>query len=179
MTEETVPNKENSDDNNKESTNAMEGVLNALDRVTSSIARKSGTAGVHENARPKRIPVSGNRDILSVHGKEKGFVYRWVNDKGNAIAKFKAAGYEPVTHTVTVGQLSVNATDQKGGIISVNVGGSTTAFLMRIKEEWYKEDQAAKQVDIDAMSEDIYRTLNDKEDGKYGSVSIQSRKSTF
>lgn len=167
MTDETVTNVGDSDSPEKSTADET-----ATTRKDASIARKAGTEELHNQRRPQRVPVSGNRDILSVTGKEPGFVYRWVNDRGHSIAKFQAAGYEHVTHEVVVGQLSVNGAEQKGGVTTINVGGATTAYLMRIREDWYNEDQAAKQADVDAMSEDIYRTLNNKEDGRYGNVDI-------
>ena len=42
-------------------------------------------------ARVTRTPISG-RNVLTVQGKEPGYVYRIVNDSGDRIAQFQAAG---------------------------------------------------------------------------------------
>ena len=47
-------------------------VQRTADKVTDQTSRA---------ARPgKRVPVSGNRDVTTVHGLEKGYRYRWVLD---------------------------------------------------------------------------------------------------
>lgn len=117
----------------------------------------------------KRVPVSGNRDILTVHGKEDGFVYRWVNDNDNRVQRFLDAGYDFVEHDVNVGTKSVDNTDTSIGRVSKNVGRGVTSYLMRIDEDWYKEDQDAKQKTVNASE----ASLNKPGDGQYGNVKIE------
>jgi hypothetical protein len=120
-----------------------------------------------------RVPVSGNRDVLTVKGKEDGYVYRWVNDTDDRLYKFEQAGYEHVDHDVKVGISSVNKGNSVGKTVSKNVGKGTTSHLMRIKQEWYDEDQNAKQKQISETEAVMKRQLNSGIDGQYGKVKIE------
>ena len=122
----------------------------------------------------KRIPVSGHRDILTVHGKEDGYVYRWVNDENGRIDRLKAAGYELVDHDVDVGQRTVDTSKGTSSVVSKYVGQGVTSYLMRTKAEYYEEDQAAKNKAIDESEADMKRTLNSKQNGTYGKVEFEN-----
>lgn len=142
-------------------------------RAKASQVRTSGTEGTKRAERQrKRVPISGDRDILTVIGRDPKFVYRLVNDIDNRIQRFQDAGYDFVTHEVQIGDAGVQSSDNKGGVVTVNVRGGIVAYLMRIKREWYEEDQAAKQADLDASQEELYRELNSTDNGRYGNVSI-------
>lgn len=92
-----------------------------------------------------RTPV-GQRNVLTVHGKEEGYVYRVVNDRGDRVPQFEDAGYEIVEAAkVRVGDKRVNRVAPSGSKAEVSVGGGDKAFVMRIKKEWYDEDQAKKE----------------------------------
>jgi len=120
----------------------------------------------------KRIPVGEARNILTVQGKEKGFVYRWVNDVDNRITEFKQAGYDHVVDdSLDIGSDDVKQGSVVGKTISKSVGQGVTAYLMRIKEEWYKEDQQAKLSKVDS-SEELIRANVNKITGRYGKVEI-------
>lgn len=96
-------------------------------------------------ARVSRTPV-GQRNVLTVHGKEEGYVYRVVNDRGDRVPQFEDAGYEIVEASkVRVGDKRVNRSAPVGAKAEVSVGGGDKAFVMRIKKEWYDEDQAKKE----------------------------------
>lgn len=95
--------------------------------------------------RTARTPV-GQRNVLTVHGKEEGYVYRVVNDRGDRVPQFEDAGYEIVEAAkVRVGDKRVNRVAPSGSKAEVSVGGGDKAFVMRIKKEWYDEDQAKKE----------------------------------
>ena len=97
------------------------------------------------SGRPTRTPV-GRRNILSVKGKEAGYEYRIVNDEYDRIDAFKEAGWEVVSNSdVSVGDKRVGNSTTPGSAAQVNVGGGNKAVVMRIKKEWYDEDQATKQ----------------------------------
>ena len=123
--------------------------------------------------KPRRTPVSGQRDILTVDGKEKGYSYRWVNDKDGRIEKFKDAGYEVVSHDVEVGQGAANKASTVGSVKSKGVGQGTTAILMRIKDEWYEEDQQSKQRDINEREASMMSPS--RREGQYGNISIERK----
>ena len=119
--------------------------------------------------RVKRVPVGGPRNILTVAQKDPNFVYRWVNDVPGRIAAFKEGGYEVVTSDNEVGDKTVDRGSKLGSAITKSVGGQITAVLMRIPKEWYDEDQAAKQKEVDILE----ATMRDQSQrGDYGSVKV-------
>ena len=120
------------------------------------------------SARPKRTPISG-RNVLTVKGKEVGYEYRIVNDSGDRIEMFKDAGWELVdSKDVTVGDRRVDRTTSEGSKAQVSVGQGTKAFVMRIPKEYYDEDQAAKNKQIDALEESMKKQALSA--GDYGDI---------
>lgn len=95
--------------------------------------------------RAKRTPING-RNVLNASGKEPGFKYRFVNDMGDRVESFKERGWELVDSTaVKLGDRRVDLGSVLGSKAQVSVDKSgTKAFLMRIPEDWYEEDQAEK-----------------------------------
>ena len=76
---------------------------------------------------------------------DENFQYRFVNDVGSRISNFKAAGYEFVEDPeIDVGDSRVFDPSSEGSAKVVTSNDGTKAYLMRIKKEWYNEDQAAK-----------------------------------
>jgi len=124
----------------------------------------------------KRVPVSGNRDILTVEGKDPAFSYRWILDgdeSGQRIQKFQRAWWEFVRSDDgqhTVGQDMVYQTDNVGSIIRVPAGSGKFYYLMRIPKEYYEEDQKAKQADITDREQAITQT--DSDNGQYGDIKL-------
>lgn len=57
-------------------------------------------------------------------------------------------------------------------MVSMQVGGNTTAYLMRISREWYDEDMDKHAQSIDKGEADMKRTLNSGANGTYGKVDI-------
>ena len=115
-----------------------------------------------------RIPVSGNRNILTVEGKEEGFVYRWVLDIGNRVAKFKRGGWEVVSHDVEVGDARVATPSPTGSVVEAVSGGDRKLVLMRISELYYKEDQAAKESELSSLE----TSMGKSQEGGYGKIDI-------
>lgn len=118
-----------------------------------------------KNVRPTRTPINGARQILSVKGKEPGYEYRIVNDEGDRVALLQEQGYEIVTDKdVKIGDRRIANPTQEGTPAKVSVGGGVQGYLMRIKKDWYEEDQAAKQKQVneteEAMQKDA-RKLSD------------------
>ena len=78
--------------------------------------------------------------------KDPNYVYRFVNDTGSRIANIQAAGYEIVKDDeLTVGDSRVFDPSDLGSGKKVTSNDGTVSYLMRIKKEYYEEDQAAKQ----------------------------------
>lgn len=136
--------------------------------------------------KPQRVPVSGIRDIMTVHNKDPDYSYRWVNDRnedGSRIARFKRGGYEFARQEdggdkYMIGQEAVYKSEKNGSLIRLRVGPETHAYLMRIKKEWFDEDQAAKSKDIRSVEDQIRRTgTSTGEDfEQYGDVDIDSKR---
>ena len=124
--------------------------------------------------RPTRIPVSGRRDVLTVaeSDKDPNFVYRWVNDSKGNINRYLEGGYELVNDDLEIGDDNIDRPTNLASVVSKGVGGGITAYLMRIKREWYEEDRAAFATRVNESEEDMKRTLNSGKDGTYGNVSI-------
>jgi len=119
----------------------------------------------------KRVPL-GTRNILTAP-KKPGFVRRFVNDKGDRIENFKAAGWNLVDETVQVGDPKIGKASSLGSLVNPHVGGGQKALLMEIPEEFYNEDKAAAQAKITRIENEIKR--NSKipgKDGLDGQVSI-------
>jgi len=120
--------------------------------------------------RPIRVPL-GTRNVLTAP-KRKGYVRRFVNDEKDRINQFEEAGYNIVHDDVQVGDPNAGQETQIGSITNKAVGAGTRAVLMEIKEEWYQEDQKAKQDRISVGENDMKRKLNEKKAGHYGEVKI-------
>ena len=120
------------------------------------------------SGRVRRTPV-GARNVLTVGGKDPNYEYRIVNDEGDRIEQFKAAGYDVVSGSdVTVGDRRINKASAEGSAATVSVGGGVKAVVMRIRKDWYLEDQQAKAEQI-AATEAATKTdaLNGSDYGKF------------
>jgi hypothetical protein len=131
------------------------------------MSRTAATVGT----RPKRTPI-GQRNVLSVSGKEEGYVYRIVNDTADRIQQFIDAGYELVdAGAVRVGDKRVNTATPEGTKAQVSVGKGDKAFVMRIKDEYFKEDQAAKAAEINRLEQTMKQKASGTAD--YGALDIK------
>lgn len=120
--------------------------------------------------RVTRTPL-GKRNVLTVTGKEAGYEYRFVNDESDRIQTFLDAGWEIVEKKeVRVGDKRVGVAAPEGTAATASVGQGKTAYVLRIPEEWKKEDEAEKQRLVDqseaAMKD---KTLNGAD---YGDVAL-------
>lgn len=119
--------------------------------------------------RVKRNPIAG-RNRLSVHNKDDNYVYRIVNDVDDRIDAFKENGWEPVLAKDTkIGDKRVETSGPTGSVAEISVGNDTKAIVMRIKKEWFEEDQKTKQAQVDAIEQTM------KEDAlrdNYGNLSL-------
>jgi len=121
------------------------------------------------SGRVQRVPV-GTRNVLTVAGKEPGYEYRIINDSGDRVQEFLDAGYELVKeNSVKVGDKRVNKASSEGTVSQISVGQGQKAFVVRIKKEWYDEDQAAKQQKVNELEAS---TKAKALDGTYGKLEI-------
>lgn len=119
----------------------------------------------------RRASINGVRNILTVNGKDPGYEYRFVNDEGDRIAQFQEMGYEIVSDDkITVGDRRIANPTKEGTPTQIAVGGGNTAFLMRIKKEWYDEDQAKKQSQVKELEKSMKTEARNSAD--YGKLEI-------
>ena len=136
---------------------------------------KSRMERVEENARPARVPLFDQpRNILTVAGKKPGYEYRWFNDYDNRIERAKLGGWEHVTYEELAQIGDVTAHDKRVSPkenVSRKVGGADMAFLMCIPADLYKQDQDAKQRQIDELESQMLSQNEDE--GSYGRIKLQ------
>lgn len=95
--------------------------------------------------RVERKPLAQQGPQSVVGDKDPNFEYRFVNDTGSRIANFQSAGYEFVTDDeLKVGDSRVFDPSDLGSAKCVTSNDGTKSYLMRIKKEYYEEDQKAK-----------------------------------
>ncbi len=137
---------------------------------------------VRETVLKTRVPVSSSRAPLIVRGFDhENFMGRWVLDLDDRLAIFLAGGWEFVHKTgiVSAGEATIDSSKQgQDTRVSKPAGRGLTLYLMRIPKEFYKEDQLAKQREIDrterAMTQPGSATVNEGVD--YGRISVGNRK---
>ena len=112
------------------------------------------------------------RGPQAVHGdKDPNYEYRFVNDVGSRVAVMREAGYELVEDpNLIVGDSRVSDPTTLGTAKSVLSKDGTTSYLMRIKKEWYVEDQAAKE---EANAEIEKALQKDASQMDYGKVEVK------
>lgn len=132
---------------------------------------ETGNGQVKKVQLRKRIPL-GTRNILTAPNKP-GFVRRFVNDTGDRIETFKAAGWNVADDVNQVGDEKLGRASMMGSSANPHVGGGQRAVLMEIPEEYYNEDKARAQAEITKVENEIKRNSKTPgKDGLEGSVSI-------
>ena len=123
-----------------------------------------------KSARVARKPLNQRGPQAIAGEKDPGFEYRFVNDTGSRIQNFKAAGYEFVTgDDLIVGDNRVSDATDLGSAKRVISNDGTTSYLMRIKKDWYEEDQASKAA---AIKEQEAAMKQEASAGMYGKLNI-------
>lgn len=118
----------------------------------------------------RRTPIEGWRNRLSVSGREPGFEYRWVNDVDDRIETLKEYGWDIVfDKKIKVEDKRINNPTAEGSPIKQSVGGGTQAYLMRIKSDFFKEDQDAKMAKVLDMETSM---KTEAKQGRYGEFKI-------
>ena len=123
-----------------------------------------------KSARVARKPLNQRGPQAIAGDKDPSYVYRFVNDTGSRIQNFKAAGYEFVTgDDLIVGDNRVSDATDLGSAKRVISNDGTTSYLMRIKKEWFEEDQASKAA---ALKEQEAAMTKEASTGMYGKLNI-------
>lgn len=102
-----------------------------------------------DRSKPTRVKFA-DRNRISFSNLDPDYVYRVVNDKDGRIDKLQGFGYEFVESDEQIGDYRVAEGSKLGKAVSKPVGNGVNGYLMRIKKEFYDEDQAAKAKRVDA-----------------------------
>ncbi len=117
---------------------------------------------VDQSVRPKRTPL-GMRNRLTFKNLDPAYNYRFINDKDDRLKLAQEGGYEFVESSEQLGDLKVAEATKIGSKVSKPVGHGITGYLMRIKKEWYDEDQLLKKERVDATERSM-RPKKEKEE---------------
>ena len=123
--------------------------------------------------RPTRVPV-GQRNRINVRNRDPNYHYRYVNvnleSDPDRVQRFLDGGYEIVDKdSVRVGDKRVNSASSEGSVKQISVGQGQKGFVVRIRKEWYEEDQLKKQRQVNELE----RATKEKAlDGTYGKLEI-------
>lgn len=119
----------------------------------------------------ERSSINGTRALLEVRGKEPGFHYAWINDE--YVHDRQDQGFEHVRHPVQVGARRLDVSKMPSdSFVCRNVGNGVIAYLMRIPLDFYKEDMAAMQQEVDERTKAQIGNLS--KDGLSGNVTVKS-----
>lgn len=119
----------------------------------------------------KRPRFNGPRDIITFADKDPNYHYHVFNDQDDNLEFAESVGYEYVKSTEKLGDPGSGVATAPGSIVTRPVGGGITGVLMRIKQEWYDENKAEEQREIDEREEGL-RSMT-KQDGHYGGIQIK------
>jgi hypothetical protein len=121
--------------------------------------------------RAKRTPING-RNVLTVTNKDPDYEYRIVNDVGDRVQIFKQNDWELVAGSeVQVGDRRITAPSNTGSLAQASVDKQgTKAYVMRIRKDWYKEDQVAKMEALAEQEKAMKNTALSK--GDYGEINL-------
>ena len=122
--------------------------------------------------RTERVPLGIKRSKLAVENKDPNSVYRWMNDVGARISDAERGGWVFVD-AAKVGNVDISNREQSlGSRVSRIVGQDAqhkpiTAYLMRIKKEYYDADQKFKQDELDKVDIALRRGELKPSEGQY------------
>lgn len=147
------------------------------------MARDERIATREATGRSTRVPLGVARSKLSVPVRE-GYVRRWVNDTEGRLMQAEQGGYQYATdQNLQIGAADIdNVNRDLGARVSRVVDKSTgqKAYLMEIKEEFYREDQAAKIAKVEEKDSLIKHGKLDDGESRYipdkgRGISIETR----
>ena len=118
--------------------------------------------------RAERVPLGSHRSKLSVADKDPNYAYRWFNDQPGRLEQAEKAGYEFVNDAATgeTGDANTDLGSRTSTVVDRREG--VRGYLMRIRKEWYDDDQASKQKVNDEVDRSILGGSLDGEPGKDG-----------
>jgi hypothetical protein len=110
--------------------------------------------------RKKRVPLGAQRIKGVVANQDPNYHYHWISDVPGRIGRALEGGYELVPkESVDVGSHN-NTNTNLGSMVSQYAGRDESGqaynrYLMRIRKEWYDDDQCKKQSDVDNVDRAI------------------------
>lgn len=136
----------------------------------------TSTESAPETAVPvRRRKKKGDHQVgpLFIANQDPDFIYRFVTDRsenGAKIMKMLNKDYEFVTKSegLEISDSYCYQAGQLGSIYRVAAEGHTDKFLylMKIRKDWYEEDQAEKEAAVDKQERGLFNP--DKKDGQFG-----------
>lgn len=118
----------------------------------------------------------GQRNVLSVEGKDPEYEYRIVNDSGDRVLRLQEQDWEICEASeLQIGDRrlgSTTSTGTTGSKAEVSVGGGMKGYAMKKRKIWHEEDQAAKQEYVNATEA---ATKQDAQSGNYGKVDFRAK----
>lgn len=123
--------------------------------------------------RPKRVPIAG-RSRLAIRNRDPNYHYRIVNvnleSDPDRVSNLIEQGYEIVENPGKVGDNQVDNPSALGSASQISVGQGTKAIVMRIRKDWFQEDQALKQLEVDKTEQHADKRAD------YGSMTVEVTK---
>lgn len=118
-----------------------------------------GDTGEGRKIRRKRGVLNGTESKMKVGNLIEGFHLHWMNDERNRINDALDAGYEFVKPEEVGGLSNNNVTsrnqelskDKVRLLVGTTTEGPLFAYLMKIRQDWYDEDQASLHEKNDAV----------------------------
>lgn len=112
----------------------------------------------------QRLPFGIPRSKLSVYKEVPGYHLHWVNDEAGRIYAAEQGGYEFV-EPQEVG-VDTQETRVKVLVGKTESGDGLFAYLMKIRQEWYEEDQEEIQSQIDSIEYAMKKGTFESEPGQ-------------
>lgn len=109
---------------------------------------------IAQERRVRRTPI-GKRNKFTIENRDPNYQYRVVNDVEGRVQDLLDLDYEIVLDA-KVGDKRVDEISSLGSAKQISVGGGLKAVVMRKRKDWFNDDQAEKQKEID----DLEATMN-------------------
>lgn len=140
--------------------------------ATSRLSREMQAEDTREGVgRRKRTPLSAIQQRLQIRHSPPGYVCRWINDSGGRLQSALDGDYQFVTDEGVMAERAGTTGTESDKRISyiVDKTNGMKAYLMAIRQEFYDEDQTAKQRKIDDLDRALKSGQHDREsgDGRY------------
>jgi len=115
----------------------------------SEVVPEEKTTPEQKRASRQRIPFGVPRSKLSVPFGIPGYHLHFVNDEAGRVYAAEQGGYEFVEPK----EVGLDGTESRYKVLvgKTESGEGLFAYLMKIREEWYEEDQAENQRSVDQV----------------------------